>query len=75
MLFHSSRVFEEVSYFIKCISIHTHYILNSRFIEIEEIHDPQLILVVGCVGLFVNLIGLLLFHGIKLLNHYDIIFN
>lgn len=34
-----------------------------RFIEIEEIHDPQLILIVGCVGLFVNLIGLLLFHG------------
>ncbi|XP_046646955.1 zinc/cadmium resistance protein-like isoform X4 [Daphnia pulicaria] len=33
-----------------------------RFIEIEEIHDPQLILVVGCIGLFVNLIGLLLFH-------------
>lgn len=33
-----------------------------RFIEIEDIHDPQLILVVGCIGLFVNLIGLLLFH-------------
>ncbi|XP_032782322.2 zinc/cadmium resistance protein [Daphnia magna] len=33
-----------------------------RFIEIEEIHDPQLILIVGCVGLFVNLIGLFLFH-------------
>lgn len=45
-----------------------HYIYNFnflplRFIEIEEIHDPQLILVVGCVGLLVNIIGLFLFHG------------
>ncbi|XP_072378532.1 uncharacterized protein ZnT63C isoform X1 [Diabrotica undecimpunctata] len=33
-----------------------------RFIEIEYIHDPQLLVVVGGIGLLVNLIGLLLFH-------------
>ncbi|XP_056634673.1 proton-coupled zinc antiporter SLC30A1 [Diorhabda carinulata] len=33
-----------------------------RFIEIEAIHDPQLLVVVGGIGLLVNLIGLLLFH-------------
>nr|CAG4645653.1 EOG090X09D3 [Lynceus sp. MCZ IZ 141354] len=34
-----------------------------RFYEIEEIHDPQLMLIVGGIGLLVNLIGLCLFHG------------
>lgn len=34
-----------------------------RFIEVEQIHDPQLLVVVGVIGLVVNLIGLLLFHG------------
>ncbi|XP_074038808.1 solute carrier family 30 member 1 [Leptinotarsa decemlineata] len=33
-----------------------------RFIEVETIHDPQLLVIVGGVGLLVNLIGLLLFH-------------
>lgn len=33
-----------------------------RFIEIEAIHDPELLVVVGGIGLLVNLIGLLLFH-------------
>ncbi|CAB3386095.1 Hypothetical predicted protein [Cloeon dipterum] len=33
-----------------------------RFIELEEIHDPQLILIVGVIGLVVNVIGLFLFH-------------
>ncbi|XP_075235037.1 solute carrier family 30 member 1 [Lycorma delicatula] len=33
-----------------------------RFIEVEEIHQPQLIIIVGALGLFVNVIGLLLFH-------------
>ncbi|KAL0273378.1 UNVERIFIED_CONTAM: hypothetical protein PYX00_006059 [Menopon gallinae] len=33
-----------------------------RFIEMEEIHEPELIVVVGGVGLLVNVIGLLLFH-------------
>lgn len=34
-----------------------------RFIEVQKIHDPKLLVVVGAIGLFVNLIGLLLFHG------------
>lgn len=34
-----------------------------RFIEMEAIHDPELLVVVGAIGLAVNLIGLLLFHG------------
>lgn len=34
-----------------------------RFIEIEQIHEPQLIVIVGAVGLIVNIIGLCLFHG------------
>ncbi|XP_034246282.1 zinc/cadmium resistance protein isoform X1 [Thrips palmi] len=33
-----------------------------RFIEVEEIHEPRLIVVVGVLGLLVNLIGLCLFH-------------
>jgi len=33
-----------------------------RFLEVEEIHDPQLILIVGAIGLGINGIGLLLFH-------------
>lgn len=36
-----------------------------RFIEVEEIHDAKLLVVVGAVGLLVNLIGLFLFHGNK----------
>lgn len=34
-----------------------------RFIEVETIHDPPLLVAVGAIGLLVNLIGLLLFHG------------
>lgn len=34
-----------------------------RFIEVEMIHDAQLLVIVGAIGLLVNLIGLLLFHG------------
>ncbi|CAH1161091.1 unnamed protein product [Phyllotreta striolata] len=33
-----------------------------RFIEMETIHDPQLLVAVGGIGLLVNLVGLLLFH-------------
>ncbi|KAG8238171.1 hypothetical protein J437_LFUL018263 [Ladona fulva] len=33
-----------------------------RFIEVEVIHEPALIVIVGTLGLFVNLIGLCLFH-------------
>lgn len=34
-----------------------------RFEAIEEIKQPELVLIVGCVGLVVNLLGLVLFHG------------
>ncbi|XP_063992354.1 proton-coupled zinc antiporter SLC30A1 isoform X2 [Diachasmimorpha longicaudata] len=34
-----------------------------RFIEPEDIHRPELLIGVGTLGLFVNLIGLCLFHG------------
>lgn len=34
-----------------------------RFIEVEQIHSPQLLVAVGGLGLFVNVIGLCLFHG------------
>lgn len=33
-----------------------------RLVEIEEIKDPKLLLIVGSLGLAVNLIGLCLFH-------------
>ncbi|CAI6365843.1 unnamed protein product [Macrosiphum euphorbiae] len=34
-----------------------------RFIEVETIHNPKLIVVVGILGLFVNILGLFLFHA------------
>lgn len=34
-----------------------------RMFHDEHIHNPDLMLIVGGVGLLVNLIGLLLFHG------------
>lgn len=34
-----------------------------RFIEVELIHNPELIIVVGVLGLVVNILGLFLFHG------------
>lgn len=34
-----------------------------RFIEVEEIHKPRLLVVVGVLGLLINLVGLCLFHG------------
>ncbi|XP_077293712.1 solute carrier family 30 member 1 isoform X2 [Arctopsyche grandis] len=33
-----------------------------RFIEVEKIHNPQLLVIVGTLGLLVNIIGLFLFH-------------
>ncbi|XP_067000455.2 proton-coupled zinc antiporter SLC30A1 isoform X2 [Anabrus simplex] len=33
-----------------------------RFIEVEDIHEPRLIVIVGVLGLLVNVIGLFLFH-------------
>lgn len=40
-----------------------HSVFCSRFIEVEEIHEPKLIVVVGALGLVVNIIGLFLFAG------------
>lgn len=34
-----------------------------RFVEIEIIHDPKLLVAVGTLGLLLNIIGLFLFHG------------
>ena len=34
-----------------------------RFVEVEEIHEPLLIVAVGTLGLLVNIVGLFLFHG------------
>lgn len=34
-----------------------------RFIEYETIHDPELLVGVGALGLLLNIIGLFLFHG------------
>lgn len=39
------------------------FFYHSRFIEEEEIHRPGLLLVVGSIGLLVNLIGLVLLYG------------
>ncbi|OQV24842.1 putative Zinc transporter 1 [Hypsibius exemplaris] len=43
-----------------CFSIFIESI--QRFVEGAEIHNPKLILIVGCVGLGANIIGLFLFH-------------
>ncbi|CAD6245221.1 GSCOCG00013589001-RA-CDS [Cotesia congregata] len=42
-----------------------------RFIEVEEIHEAKLLVIVGALGLFVNLIGLCLFHGFTLVGTDD----
>ncbi|XP_063233390.1 proton-coupled zinc antiporter SLC30A1 [Bacillus rossius redtenbacheri] len=43
-----------------CFSITVEAI--KRFIEVEEIHEPLLIVLVGTLGLLVNIVGLFLFH-------------
>ncbi|BES91013.1 Cation efflux family [Nesidiocoris tenuis] len=42
---------------------------HKRFIEVEEVHEPKLIVVVGALGLLVNLIGLFLLHEHGSHNH------
>jgi zinc transporter 1 len=34
-----------------------------RLVEVEEIHNPWLVLIVGVAGLFINVVGLFMFHG------------
>ncbi|KAJ2455784.1 Zinc resistance conferring protein [Coemansia sp. RSA 2336] len=43
-----------------CLTIYIDAI--QRFIQIEEVRNPKLVMIVGCVGLSFNLLGLLLFH-------------
>lgn len=39
------------------------FLISHRFIEEEEIHEPKLLVIVGCLGLLVNVIGLCLLYG------------
>ncbi|KAJ2907803.1 Zinc resistance conferring protein, partial [Coemansia aciculifera] len=43
-----------------CLTIYIDAI--ERFIKIEEVKNPKLVMIVGCIGLTFNLMGLLLFH-------------
>ena len=43
-----------------CLSIFLEAI--KRFVEPQEVGNPQLVLIVGCFGLLSNILGLLLFH-------------
>ncbi|KAJ2708319.1 Zinc resistance conferring protein, partial [Coemansia spiralis] len=43
-----------------CLTIYIDAI--QRFIQIEEVKSPRLVVAVGCVGLAFNLLGLVLFH-------------
>ena len=50
--------------FALCFSITV--LALKRFVKPEKIHDPKMILIVGGVGLFINIIGLVIFghsHG------------
>lgn len=38
-------------------------LFSRRLYETEELHNPQMILIVGVIGLIINLVGLVLFHG------------
>lgn len=59
--------FFNISGFVKNLTAYVlffnHSVFCSRFIEVEEIHEPKLIVVVGALGLVVNIIGLFLFAG------------
>ncbi|KAJ2799252.1 Zinc resistance conferring protein, partial [Coemansia guatemalensis] len=43
-----------------CLTIYIDAI--ERFIQIEQVKSPKLVMLVGCVGLAFNLLGLMLFH-------------
>ncbi|RMD39607.1 hypothetical protein DV735_g5519, partial [Chaetothyriales sp. CBS 134920] len=43
-----------------CMSIFLEAI--QRFVEVQEVKNPKLVLIVGCLGLASNILGLLLFH-------------
>jgi zinc transporter 1 len=44
-----------------CVSILIESI--KRFLKPDPLHEPELVLIVGALGLFINLIGLILFRG------------
>jgi zinc transporter 1 len=48
--------------FLIALSINILIEAIQRFFQIEEVENPKLILIVGAGGLFVNLVGLLMFH-------------
>ena len=52
-----------VSILLKCSCPAIIFIFSDRFFAVEDIQNPQLILIVGAIGLGINLIGLLLFKG------------
>lgn len=39
-----------------------------RFIEMEETHEPKLLVIVGVIGLLINVIGLFLLFGTDLMS-------
>ena len=42
-----------------------------RLVQLEKVENPLLIIYVGFAGLFINLIGLVLFHGHSHGHHHD----
>jgi len=46
----------------KCFNV-TIFLIYYRFIEEEPIHEPELLVIVGALGLLVNVIGLCLLYG------------
>lgn len=61
--------------FLNKCAFHVVNVFCCRFIEVEEIHEPKLIVVVGTLGLIVNIVGLFLFAGtylfIYFIQHYQ----
>jgi len=47
---------------LKCYNVII-FLIYYRFIEEEPIHEPELLVIVGALGLLVNVIGLCLLYG------------
>lgn len=55
-------------YFIESVCVFEYFLnfyfyFTNRFIEEEQIHEPKLLVIVGALGLLVNVIGLCLLYG------------
>lgn len=61
--FYCCALFTYKKYSVVMKILYLFFYLFRRFIEEEQIHEPKLLLVVGCLGLLVNLIGLVLLFG------------